>query len=312
MTGPMIETWDSAFWTGQAPQISVLIPFYKDNPEDLLRILADQSGTDVELIVIDDGVPDLDLNAKVRSCISSLQITARLVTSRRNLGRSAARNLLAKHARGQWLLFLDADMQVDTDFLHQWRSALTARSEDALFGGYTPCPPARPALAVHAALAQASDVNDAARRTQIGAAAVCSSNLAVRRDFFERCPFDEGYTGWGWEDVDWALSADASGALGHVDAPARHDGLQEVADLIAKFETSGPNFARLLTRHPAYWTRPGAQLACTLKRWRLITLTGLLSRPLAKAAILPIGLRVLALKLLRAAVAAQDLPPRPA
>ncbi|MGJ3230446.1 MAG: glycosyltransferase [Oceanicaulis sp.] len=288
------------------PRLSVLIPFYRDDPRTLIAALATDAPEGVEILAFDDGAPDTGLNAAVRDTVEQQAAPARLLTAKTNLGRSAARNRLAARAGGRWLLFLDADMKVEAGFLARWLDLIETTRADALFGGYAPVEPAPPHR-LHAALAHASDVKTAAERSREGAYAVCSSNLAVARAAFAAVPFDEGYSGWGWEDVDWALSFGQTYTIAHVDNPARHGGLESVDRLLAKFDRSGPNFARLLSRHPGYAARKGARLALALKRWR-IRGPAKTAGALAARAPLPLRLRVLGLKLHRAAVSARALP----
>jgi len=306
MTGPLIESLMNTAWS-QAPRarLSILIPFFKDDPQPLLHALAAQAMPGTEIILCDDGRPDAALNSAVAETVLSLETPALLLSSRVNRGRSAARNRMAQAARGVWVLFLDADMEPGPDFLRRWLLALENTSSDAVFGGYAPAAPTQETR-VHARLAAASDPVDAAARSRIGATAVCSSNLAARRAVIASVPFHEDYAGWGWEDVDWALSAAQQFQLSHIDNPAAHAGLETVDDLLAKFSRSGENFARLLHRHPDYAARPGAQLARMLRRFRAAWFARITGAAVAKAP-LPTRLRVIGLKLYRAGVNAAAL-----
>lgn len=306
MTGPLTETLTNTAWTNADESVlSVLIPFYKDDPRALLDRLSDQACDGVELIAFDDGRPDAALNDQVGEHIRGLAAPATLLTSRINRGRSGARNRLAGAARGRWLLFLDADMEPGADFLVRWRLALDNTRLDGVFGGYRAGEPSAHTR-VHARLAALSDPVDAAARSVIGASAVCSSNLAVRAEAFKAVPFEESYAGWGWEDVDWALSAAARFKLGHIDNPADHGGLETVPALLAKFSRSGGNFAKLLQRHPDYAARPGARMAIMLRRIRAGWLARLAGASAARAP-LPDRVRVIGLKLYRAGVGAKAL-----
>ena len=307
MTHPSTFRQDNtAARAGSAPRLSVLIPFHRDDPTALIESLSQHAHGSVEIIAFDDGAPDPNLNAAVSKAVDGAAIAASLITCKINQGRSGARNRLAQAARGAWLLFLDADMEIDRDFLATWIAHMDSSTADALFGGFTPAG-ATPGTAVHAALAEASDVRTAKERARIGATAFCSSNLAVRASAFAQTPFDEGYCGWGWEDVDWALSAAQRFTLAHVENPVRHGGLETVDRLLSKFAQSGPNFARLLARHPDYEDRPGARLARQVKTVRAGWLARLCGGLSARFSVLPIRLRVLGLKLFRAGVAAQAL-----
>ena len=308
MSGVMRETVNEGARRSASPILSVLVPTYRDDPRPLLAALAADGSDEVEIIIYEDGAPDADLSEALRAAVLYAPIPARQITAPVNLGRSAARNRLGDLARGQWLLFLDADMRPPERFLTRWIDILSQSPADAVFGGYEPCAPASTAEAVHAALAHASDVRSAVERNEIGAVAVCSSNLAVRRSFFGQVPFDEAYSGWGWEDVDWALRAAEAGRVAHADNPAGHGGLESVERLLAKFGVAGPNFARLLARHPDYAARPGARLALKLRRWRVAAPAKAAGAMIARATLLPVRVRALGLKLFRAAAAAGDLP----
>lgn len=304
------EYFNPAAMEAGTPRLSVVAPFYRDNPAPLAEALARQVaelGAPVELVFFDDGMPDPALNAAVETALEALDVPACLVSSPRNVGRAAARNRLAAAARGEWLLYLDADMDIPDGFLARYLDALEADDFDAAFGGYAPGPATDPRHRLHAALAAASDVHDAASRTRIGATAVCSSNLLVRAGLLRRTPFDDGFTGWGWEDVDWAVRADRAGRLIHLDNPARHDGWQDAPTLLAKFRDAGPNYARLLNKHSELARLPGARAAHALRALPGQQILRGLWAALASAPGLPMRLRTTALKLWRASWAAEAL-----
>ena len=308
MTAHPLELTRSSASTEQPVTLSVLIPFYGDDPRPLLQNLIAQAQPGIEIILFEDGSPDAALSEAVAQAVREADAAVTLIASAVNQGRSRARNALGKAAQGAWLLFLDADMEISPGFLSRWKDALAQTECDALFGGYAPCEPRSDHERVHAALAHASDAVDAETRSQQGAFAICSSNLAIRASLFAKCPFDEGYAGWGWEDVDWALSAARLGDLGHVDVHAAHGGLQNANELLSKFDRAGANFARLLSRFPEYEARPGARLARKLQVTGLSLPVRLIGRSVAMWDWAPIKARVLALKLFRAGAAARDLP----
>ena len=88
------------------PLVSVIIPTYNRAAwvkEAAASVLA-QSFRDYELLVVDDGSTDATLEALVSS---GRQV--KVLRSARQRGVSAARNLGAAAARGEWLAFLDSD-----------------------------------------------------------------------------------------------------------------------------------------------------------------------------------------------------------
>lgn len=288
--------------------LSVLVPFYGDDPADLVRALAEQAGPDVEILLYDDGEPDPALNDRLTRILAAMSQPARLLTATQNLGRSEGRNRLARHARGAWLLYLDADMQPGADdFLQAWREIAEQGLCDAAYGGHATDWPADPALQLHAALTRASDEHDAATRNAIGATAFCSSNVLVRARVMRDTPFDTGFTGWGFEDVDWAVRAAARFVLVHVDNPARHGGLQAADALLAKFRAGAINYRRLLDRHPDLAVLPGARAARALANLPFQAALRGVWAGLARTGGLPLRLRATALKLWRASWTAEAL-----
>jgi glycosyltransferase involved in cell wall biosynthesis len=307
---PVREFANAAAEAGQDVRLSVLIPFFKDDPADLLRHLGEQvpAGGDIEILLHDDGEPDAELNARITRILAAMGQPARLLTSQRNRGRSAGRNLLAEQARGDWLIYLDADMApVHGDFIAQYRKLMDQDGADAVFGGYETVWPEAAELQLHAALSRTSDQNDAATRNRIGATAFCASNILVRARVMKAVPYDTGYTGWGWEDVDWAVRAAEQFKLGHADNPARHAGLEPADRLLEKFRIGATNYARLLERNPQLAELPGTRAARFLSR--IPGQSGLrgLWAALTRAERLPLRWRTLALKLWRASWTAEAI-----
>lgn len=93
------------------PILSVIIPTYNDATylERLLAGLVKQRGLEFEVIVSDANSKD-----KVKQVVEvfSAKLDIHLVNSEPK-GPAHGRNLGAKKAKGQWLLFLDADDEID-------------------------------------------------------------------------------------------------------------------------------------------------------------------------------------------------------
>lgn len=290
------------------PLLSVLIPFYRDDPSSLVRALDAQArdvAAGVEIVLCDDGSGDAALTASLEALASELPTPLVLVTKPVNAGRAAARNTLAQAASGTWALFLDADMTLPDGFLLRWISEIETGDFDAAFGGFEAEPPDTPDGRLHAAIAAASDTGGAEDRRRKGATAFCTSNLLVRADIMPGVPFDEAFKGWGWEDVDWAVRAAEAGRLKHVDNPAGHRGWQSVEQLLARYRDAAANYALLLRKHPELAALPGAKAARTLRAVPGQAVLRAVWQGLARNETAPMRLRTLALKLWRASWAAE-------
>ena len=117
-------------------RLSVLIPTYNCDCRRLVRQLQLQLPPDGELIVGDDCSTDADLRQQ-NSEIESLP-GCRIFWAKHNIGRAAIRNALAREAKGEWLLFIDADAEVrSSSFIADYLSAVTSPegSVDVVCGG---------------------------------------------------------------------------------------------------------------------------------------------------------------------------------
>ena len=143
------------------PRLSVLIPFFRDDPSALARAVDAQAAASswpVEIVLCDDGSGDAALTARLDALRTKLSTPLTLLTKEANGGRACARNALAAAAKGDWLLYLDADMLLPDGFLARWFAEIERGGFDAAFGGFDAEPPASPGERVHAAIARAGQL----------------------------------------------------------------------------------------------------------------------------------------------------------
>lgn len=293
---------------GARPVLSVIVPFYHDNPIGLLRALDTEAahlGGGIELIVYDDGSGDAALSVEVAACVEAMALPVLHLTATANMGRARGRNLAASHAQGAWVLFLDSDMLPDRpQFLATWLGLAESAEAAVMFGGYSHHKtPVTRTTALHHYLADRSECVPASQRNLAPARYLCTSNLMVRADVFARHPFDEGFQGWGWEDVEWALRIEPHHPILHVDNTASHLGLDAPDLLMRKYRQSAQNYARVAARHPQ-----AMGMFQSFHAARMLRRAGPLRQPLGAACAalaraecgVPLPLRALALKVYRA------------
>ncbi len=309
MSRPVIT--DNAHRRGARPAVSVLIPFLRDDPSELLTLLDEEAGAvdrAVEIIVMDDGTNDPDLTARLQTQIRAMTLPARLITLSKNEGRSKGRNRLAASARAGSLLFLDSDMRPDhRRFLWTWAD-LVAREDPAVaFGGFSLLQaPTDTRFSVHRSMAAKSDCVPYVERARTPEKYVYTSNLLVRRDVFEAETFDAEFSGWGWEDVEWAMRVSRRFTVVHVDNPATHMGLDTVEALAGKYEQSAGNFARVVARHPdIVGGYPSYKAAKLLKRVPQLERLRPWMKRAATTGWMPTGARAFSLRLYRASLYAE-------
>jgi len=117
--------------------LSILIPTYNCDCVSLCSFLSEQIASDAidaEVIVMDDASTDVEIVERNRS-INDLAY-CRFVESKENIGIAKNRNHLADVAKGEYLLFLDADVYpVSSDFIKKY---IDNKADDGvLCGGLT-------------------------------------------------------------------------------------------------------------------------------------------------------------------------------
>jgi len=299
-------------WSGAKPSLSVLAPYFKDDPSELIKSLDAQAQnlSGIEIIIYDDGTGDPALTAALQEIIPNLTTPTQAIVAEINTGRSSARNRLQDAARADWVLFLDADMRpVSSDFLKSYLQLIKFDEADVIFGGFTvEEKAAEKSRDLHRALSQVSDCLPLTERQAKGPQFVASSNLCMRKSVLEAEGFDPEFSGWGWEDSEWAARIAKKFTLLHAHNPALHLGLETTDTLLKRFATSGPNYVRFTNKHP--------ELAQTLSLFQISKTLGkipgqTMMRPVLKTVVkthsLPMKLRLTALKLWRASHYASDL-----
>lgn len=282
--------------------LTICVPSYKDSAIPLLESLASLKNIDnCSLVLFDDGSDDEAATQKHMEAIAAFPSPARLITSARNFGRSHARNRLVALAEAEWILLLDADMLPDdAQFLTRYIKAVSRAGQPALIAGGFSLAQVSPDLMgrLHAIQAAASDCIPASVRNTDPGRYVFTSNILVHRDILSRVSFDDGFVGWGWEDVDWGFRVTEEFAVHHIENTATHLGLEPDKVLVHKFGTSGQNYARLVEKHPDLTANlPLTRAAKALKPLRF---SAPLIRQIALMKFLPKRLRLIALKAYRA------------
>ncbi len=82
----------NAAFTEAQPLLSVLIPFYRESPLELLGALRTRNPERVEIILIDDGSDRPDITSAVSAFIEQSPLACELITLTQNEGRARGRS----------------------------------------------------------------------------------------------------------------------------------------------------------------------------------------------------------------------------
>lgn len=262
--------------------------------------------------MIDDGTDDDALDKEICANIMQWPGPAYRIRLSKNSGRSNARNLAIENANGKYILFVDADMTPKSDdYLSKYIDIIERNAAAIAFGGFiTEVKELNHDIILHHDLSMRADCLPADKRAARGAYAVATNNLLVRRDLALKHRFDQDFTGWGWEDTEWAIRVVNDGyGLIHIDNEAIHYGLDNTKTMLRKYKEAGQNLAIMVKKHdfakrylsvktakfvgkiPFHTALRSLALAITLDRFK----------------ILPVFIRRMAIKYWRASWAAQAL-----
>jgi glycosyltransferase involved in cell wall biosynthesis len=165
--------------------LSILIPTYNYNVYPLAQNLQERaqiSGLTFELICIDDGSHSNEnlTNEKINKLPNCL-----FIENETNQGRTATRQELAKKAKYDWLLFLDADVMPKYDaFLTQYIRFING-SYSAIFGGIAYNEMSyKPENALRYTYGKEREVMDAEKRNKNPYKVVCSANFMIKKSIF--------------------------------------------------------------------------------------------------------------------------------
>lgn len=98
------------------PKVSIIVPIYNTEKylEKCINSILKQSFDDFELLLVDDG--STDNSGKMCDVYASMD--KRIITfHKENGGVSSARNVGLKHAKGEWITFVDSDDEITIDYL---------------------------------------------------------------------------------------------------------------------------------------------------------------------------------------------------
>ena len=121
------------------PIVSVIVPVY--NAEAYLgkciRSILSQTFQDYELLIIDDGSTDGSGAICDKLCLEDSRVK---VIHKANGGVSSARNIGITEASGKWIVFVDADDIVSSDYLvHLYEKVADCDDNLLVFGSYYVC-----------------------------------------------------------------------------------------------------------------------------------------------------------------------------
>ncbi len=230
--------------------LSVLIPIYNFDVRILVNELSVQAGNlseTIEILCIDDG-SSREYRQHHRP-LAALQNVS-YIELENNIGRAAIRNLLAKKAKYDYLLFMDSDAKIiSTHFLSNYFNLLPTPS--VWMGGrvYAKSAPSNPDFYLHWLYGTKRESMPVKLRKKQPFHHFMTNNFLIPRSIFFDVPIDEEVKGYGHEDTLWGFSLQAAGyQIEHIDNPVLHLGLEPAAVFLNKSEEAVHNLFEIHQR----------------------------------------------------------------
>lgn len=199
-----------------------------------------------EILIGDDGSND-DYRARYKSLESE---GVRLISSEQNIGRAAIRNKLALEAKGDFLLFIDADTVLPATaeaYIQKWIPHMS--SSRVVCGGvlYHESPPGDPDKILRWKYGRKREQVKASERNKHPYASFTTFNFLIDRTIFSKLRFNEELKQYGHEDTLLSYQLKKAGIkILHIDNGLIHEGLESNRDFLNKTKLGIENLSKLL------------------------------------------------------------------
>jgi glycosyltransferase involved in cell wall biosynthesis len=199
----------------------------------------------IEILIGDDGsTPENKVKYK------SLEGDGvRLISYEKNIGRSAIRNRLALEAKGDYLLFIDADVMIRGTaeaYIQKWLNS--AGSDRVISGGilYHESPPGDPDKILRWKNGRKREQKKATYRNKHPYSSFSTFNVLIDRTIFGILRFNEEIKQYGHEDSLFSYQLHKAGIeVAHIDNGLLHEGIESNRDFINKTKLSIENLSKL-------------------------------------------------------------------
>ena len=229
-------------------KISLLIPVFDYDIVALVHSMKSALGKVPEFceILIGDDGSSPEYKEKYKSLEDNC---VRVISSEKNIGRAAIRNRLALEAKGDFLLFIDADAMLPGTaeaYILKWLPMMNLYR--VINGGtlYHESAPGDPDKLLRWKYGKGREQRKAAERNKHPHAGFSTFNVLIDKSVFSKIRFNEELKQYGHEDtlMGYQLKKAGIGIL-HIDNGLMHEGLESNREFLNKTKLGIENLSKL-------------------------------------------------------------------
>jgi glycosyltransferase involved in cell wall biosynthesis len=229
-------------------KISLLIPVFDYDIIALVHSMKNAMGKVPEFyeIIIGDDGSSPEYRKKYKSLVTA---NVKVISSEKNIGRSAIRNKLAIEATGDFLLFIDADVMLPGTaeaYILKWLPFL--KNSRVVCGGtlYHDSPPGDPDKLLRWKYGKWREQKSAADRNKHPHSGFSTFNVIIEKSVFSIIRFNEELKQYGHEDTLLGYQLKKAGIeVLHIDNGLMHEGLESNRDFLNKTKLGIENLSKL-------------------------------------------------------------------
>lgn len=231
--------------------LSILIPIYNFAVKELVNELSSQAqdlNIPFEILCVDDTSKATYI--KLNDGLENIK-GVNYQLNKKNIGRSAIRNLLTDKAQYDYLLFLDCDVQIGDNFIKKY---IDFKDEsEVIVGGvsYAEYEQLEKNKRLRWKYGRYREERKAHFRNQRPYASFSACNLFINKKVSQNIKFTESLTKYGHEDTLYGAELEFNSyTVMHINNPIIHLGLDEVSVFLEKTEFALINLLSLQKSHP--------------------------------------------------------------
>jgi glycosyltransferase involved in cell wall biosynthesis len=229
-------------------KISLLIPVFDYDIIALVHSMKDAMGKVPEFyeILIGDDGSSAEYRKKYRSLEED---NVKVISSKKNIGRAAIRNRLALEAKGDFLIFIDADVMLPGTaeaYMLKWLPFLN--NSRVICGGtlYHDSAPGDPDKLLRWKYGKWREQKSAVERNKHSHRGFSTFNVLFEKSVFSKIRFNEELKQYGHEDTLLGFQLKKAGIdILHIDNGLMHEGLESNRDFLNKTKLGIENLSQL-------------------------------------------------------------------